>query len=43
MVINFVGLKWVCVLCGVWWGREHVLHLGIVLHRTRVRFPHKLF
>jgi len=29
MVINFMGLGWVCVLCG--WGKELVLHLGKVL------------
>jgi hypothetical protein len=40
MVINFVGLGWVCVGCG--WGRELVLQLGKVLHRIGVQFPNKL-
>jgi len=41
--INFVGLKWVCVSCGVWVGRELVLQLDRVFHRIGVQFPHKLF
>jgi hypothetical protein len=43
MVINFVGLKWVCVLCGCGWGRELVLHLGRVFHRTRFDSPTSYF
>jgi hypothetical protein len=39
-MINLVGLRWVCVLCG--WGKELVLQLGTVLHRTWVEFPHNL-
>ncbi len=40
MVFNFVGLGWVCVLCG--WATELVLQLGRVFHRIRVWFPDKL-
>jgi hypothetical protein len=43
MVINFVGLGWVCVLCGVWVGQGACAALEQSFFRTGVRFPHKLF
>jgi len=36
-MINFVGLRWVCVLCG--WGMELVLELGKVFHKLGFNFP----
>jgi hypothetical protein len=34
MVNNFVGLGWVCILCG--WDREHVLQLNRIHPSIRV-------
>jgi hypothetical protein len=42
-MINFVGLKWVVFCVGRGWGKELLLHLGRVCHRTRFDSPISYF